>query len=71
MQSINKSAAQFVVHLTGDQEVIGTIPATSVTILSWRLIVKYFLLSFSPFDWFKKGTCQFMAKVSDKYWLTA
>ena len=27
-------------------------------ILSWRLIMKYFLQSFSPFSWFKKGSCQ-------------
>ena len=31
-------------------------------ILSWRLIIKYFLRSFSPFRWFKKGSCQFLAK---------
>ena len=28
----------------------------------WRLIMKYFLWSFSPFPWFKKGSCQFLAK---------
>ena len=31
-------------------------------ILSWRLIMKYFLRSFSPFRWFKKGSCQLLAK---------
>ena len=31
----------------------------SGNILSWRLIMKYFLQSFSPFGWFKKGSCQF------------
>ena len=29
---------------------------------SWRFIMKYFLRSFSPFSWFKKGSCQFLAK---------
>ena len=36
-------------HPTGDQEVAGSTPAEVGNILSWRLIVKYFLLSFSPF----------------------
>ena len=40
-------------------------------ILSWRLIMKYFLRSFSPFRWFKKGSCQFLAKECAQYWLTA
>ena len=34
---------------TGDQEVAGSIPTEVGSILSWRLIVKYFLWSFSPF----------------------
>ena len=34
---------------TGDQEVVGSTPAEVGNILSWRLIVKYFLRSFSPF----------------------
>ena len=34
---------------TGDQEVMGSTPAEVGNILSWRLIVKYFLRSFSPF----------------------
>ena len=38
-------------------------------ILSWRLIMKYFLRSFSPFRWFKKGSCQFLECA--QYWLTA
>ena len=42
---------------TGDQEVMGSIPIRPSNILSWRLIKKYFLLSFSPFLWFKKGSC--------------
>ena len=36
-------------RLTGDQEVAGSTPAEVGNILSWRLIVKYFLRSFSPF----------------------
>ena len=39
--------------------------------LPWRLIMKYFLRSFSPFCWFKKGSCQFLAKkCAVQYWLT-
>ena len=34
---------------TGDQEVAGSTPAEVDNILSWRLIMKYFLRSFSPF----------------------
>ena len=35
--------------LTGDQEVAGSTPAEVSNILSWRLIMKYFLRTFSPF----------------------
>ena len=56
---------------TGDQEVVGSTPAEVGNILSWRLIMKYFLRSFSPFRWFKKGSCQFLAKECAQYWLTA
>ena len=56
---------------TGDQEVAGSTPAEVGNILSWRLIMKYFLRSFSPFRWFKKGSCQFLAKECAQYWLTA
>ena len=56
---------------TGDQEVAGSTPAEVGNILSWRLIMKYFLRSFSPFRWFKKGSCQFLAKEWAQYWLTA
>ena len=30
-----------------------------------------FLRSFSPFRWFKKGSCQFLAKECAQYWITA
>ena len=43
---------------TEDQEVAGSIPAEVGNILSWRLIMKYFLWSFSPFRWFKKSSCR-------------
>ena len=56
---------------TGDQEVAGSTPAKVGNILSWRLIMKYFLRSFSPFRWFKKSSCQFLAKECAQYWLTA
>ena len=56
---------------TGDQEVAGSTPAEVGNILSWRLIMKYFLRSFSPFRWFKKGSCQFLAEECAQFWLTA
>ena len=36
-------------HPTGYQEVVGSVPSGSGNILSWRLILKYFLQLFSPF----------------------
>ena len=56
---------------TGDQEIAGSTPARVGNILSWRLIIKYFLRSFSRFRWFKKGSCQFLVKECARYWLTA
>ena len=47
---------------TGDQEVKSSIPARSDNILSWRVIMNYYLQLFSSFCWFKKGSCQFLAK---------
>ena len=64
MTSVDASDAAV---LTGDQEVAGSMPAEVGNILSSRLIVKYFLRSFSPFRWFKKGSCQFLAKESAQY----
>ena len=43
------SVAQLDARLTGDQEVAGSTPAEVGNILSWRLILKYFLQSFSSF----------------------
>ena len=51
--------AQLDARLTGDQEVAGSTSAEVGNILSWRLIMKYFLRSFYPFRWFEKGSCQF------------
>ena len=65
------SVAQLDAPSAGDQEVAGSTPAEVGNILSWRLIMKYFLRSFSPFRCFKKGSCQFLAKECAQYWLTA
>ena len=43
------SVAQSDEHQTGDQEVAGSIPMGLTTFFSWRLIMKYFLWSFSSF----------------------
>ena len=43
------SVAQLDARPTGDQEAAGSTPAEVGNILSWRLIMKYFLRSFSPF----------------------
>ena len=40
--------AQSDMCLTGDQEVVGSVCAGSGGILWWRLIMRYFLWSFSP-----------------------
>ena len=47
-----------------DQEVAGSIPTEVGNILSYRLIMKYFLWPFSPFS------IQFLAKECAQYWLT-
>ena len=65
------SVAQLDARPTGDQEVAGSTPTEVGNILSWRFIMKYFLRSFSPFRWFKKGSCQFLVKECAQYWLTA
>ena len=55
------SVAQLDACPTGHQEVVGSW-LRSGTILSLRLIMKSFLRSFSPFHWFKKESCQLLAK---------
>ena len=52
-------------------ECCGFDPRRVGNILLWRLIMKYFLWSFSHFRWFKKGSCQFLVKECAQYWLTA
>ena len=54
--------AQSVQFQTGDCEVAESNPSRSGNILTWRFNVKYFVWSFSAFRWFKKGSCQFLAK---------
>ena len=58
-----RSAAQPDACLTGDQEVARS-RLRFGTILSLRLIKKSFIRSVSPFRWFKKGSCQLLAKKS-------
>ena len=58
---------------TCDQGECGFDPHLDGIILSWRLNMKYFLRSFSPFRSFKEGSCQFLSKECAQYmyWLTA
>ena len=48
-QQLQASVAQLDARPTGNQEVAGSTPAEVGNILSWRLIMKYFPWSFSPF----------------------
>ena len=64
------SVAQLDARPTGDKEVVGSTSSEVGNILLWRLIMKYFLQSFSPFRLFKKGSCQFLPKECAQYWLT-
>ena len=47
---------------TGDQEVAGSTPAEVGNIISWRLIMKYFLRSFSPFADSRRAVVSFWRK---------
>ena len=69
--NVPASAAQLDARPTGDQEFAGSTPAESATFFRGDLIIKCFLRSFSPLHWFKKGSCPFMAKEYEQYWLTA
>ena len=60
-RSLQALVVQLHAHLTGDQ-FTGFDPAGSEIIVSWRLIMKNFLGSFSPCHCFKKGICQFLTK---------
>ena len=52
--SLGIHVAQLDARPSGDQEVAGSNPAEVGNILSRRLIMKYFLRSFSPFRWFRR-----------------
>ena len=45
----SQSRMQLDAHPAGEQEVVSLVPARSGNSLSWRLIMKYYLESFSPF----------------------
>ena len=66
------SVAQSLARPTGDQEVAGLIPIWFGNILSWRLIMNYFLRTFSPLRCFKKDSYQFLVKECAQIgWLNA
>ena len=54
--------AQLDVYQTCDQEVTVSIPSGSGNILSWRVIMKYFLCHSLPFPDSKKSSCPFLMK---------
>ena len=56
------------VNPTGHREIAGSMLAESATFFHGNLTMKYFLQSFSPFCWFKKGSCQILAKECAQYW---
>ena len=64
-------AAQSDMYLAGDQEVVDLVPVGSSNILSWRLIMKFFLWSFSPSADSRRAVVIFWQKNMHKYWLTA
>ena len=49
----------------------GSLLANYLDYIDMMYIMKYFLRSFSSFRWFKKGSCQFLAKECAQDWLTA
>ena len=63
--------AQSDVCPTGDQEVTGVILNGSGNILSWRLIMLYFLQSFFPSADSRKAVVSIWQKNVHKYWLNA
>ena len=56
------SVAQLDARPTGDQEVESSTPAGTTTFFCEDWPWNMFLRSCSPFRWFKKGSCQFLAK---------
>ena len=65
------SVAQLNVRSFGDQEVADSITARFSDMLTWRLIMKYFLWSFSPFADWRRAVVSFWWKNVHKYWLIA
>ena len=61
------SVAQLDARPTGDQEVVGSTPTPGRRCFV-EIDHEIFLRSFSPFHWFKKGSCQFLAKECEQYW---
>ena len=59
MLFVSASLAQSGAHLTGDQEVAGSVLVRSGNIISWTLM-KYFLWSFSLYS--RRAVCQFLVK---------
>ena len=53
--------AQSGASLTANQGVAGSNPGPA-TFFRGDLVMKNFLRPFSPFRWFKKGSCQLLAK---------
>ena len=64
------SMAQMAACPTGNQEVMGVIPVRFSSILSPRLIIKYFLRSFS-FAGSRRAVVSFWQKNVHKYWFPA
>ena len=50
------------VHPPGMRMVAGLILKSGKTFFHWDLIMKKYLWPFCPFRWFKKGSCQLLAK---------
>ena len=71
MVMLSASLAHLGARPTGDQEVAGSTPAEVGNILSWRLIMKYFLRSFYPSTDSRRAVVGFWQKKCAQYWLTA
>ena len=56
------AVARLDVRSSGMRTVAGSKLTSSKTFFRWDLVMKKFLWSFSPFRWFKKASCQLLAK---------
>ena len=56
------AVARSYARLPGMRTVAGSILTSGKTFFRWDLVMKTFLQPFSPFRWFKKGSCQLLAK---------